>query len=154
MIWESGWKNRAIRAYKAMDDPREITEFCGGAYQVLWVGYGNAKVTLRELAGNADEYRTPNKLAAIPEYSSCFVSEEAVAAVLSKLGIDDRLAEAAWLICAVYLAPGQAARFSIDPKTSRQVLVQAAYAARQLERAFNRLPPQGPGCPVLYPSDD
>lgn len=111
-------------------------------YEVLWSGYGNAKVTLRELASNADEYRALNELAAIPDYSAPHVTEEAVATVLSELGVDERFAEPAWLICAYYLAPRQAAKFNIDPKTSRKVLMQTAHAARLLERALNRLSPK------------
>lgn len=111
-------------------------------YEVLWSGYGNAKVTLRELASNAGEYRALNELAALPHYSAPYVTEEAIAAVLSELGVHDRFAEPAWLICAYYLAPRQAAKFNIDPKTSRKVLMQAAHAARLLERALDRLSPK------------
>lgn len=111
-------------------------------YQVLWAGYGNAEVTLRELETNADEYRILNETTAIAKPGTPFIERSEVARLLVDHGLPDECADRFWLVCCFYLAPAQAEAFGIDPGQSRQVLIRIASAASHLDRALDSLPPK------------
>jgi|GEM_PF-2750896 len=111
-------------------------------YQVLWAGYGNAHVTLRELETNAEEYGVLNETAARAKPGVTTLGLSEVEDVLRKFGLPKDNAKQFWLVCCFYLAPAQAEAFGIDPKQSRKILSQAVLAARQLDLVFDALPPK------------
>lgn len=111
-------------------------------YQVLWAGYGNAQVTLRELETNAEDYSVLNETAARAKPGVPTVELEQVESVLQQCGLAEDCAKQIWLVCCFYLAPVHAEAFGIDPKRSRMILTEAVKAAKDLERLFDRFPPK------------
>lgn len=111
-------------------------------YQVLWAGYGNARITLRELKGHAEEYRILNETAAMAKPGASTVELSQVEGLMQEHGLVKDCAEKFWLVCCFYLAPRQAEAFGIDPKQSREVLAKAVLAAEKLDLVLDELPPK------------
>lgn len=111
-------------------------------FDILWAGYGNAKVTLRDLAGREAEFRAFAEVAATLGGDVPYVTEDQVAQIALQRGLGAEQAHACWLICCFYLAPKQASAFGLDPKASRRMLLRAAEAASQFERALGSLAPK------------
>ena len=101
-------------------------------YHVLWPGYGNAFVDLREPLDQADEYRIFADPALQAWHEVRFVTEDEVAKVLAQHGIGSDHTLAFWVIACFYLTPRQIEAFGVNPKRSRQKLLRAAYHASKL----------------------
>lgn len=124
---------------KPQNPPDDAPSF---PYQVLWAGYGNAQVTLRELESNAEEYGILNETAAVAKRGVPTIEFSQVESLIKEHGFAKDYAKQFWLICCFYLAPTQAEAFGIDPKQSREVLSQAVVAAQRLDQVLDNLPPK------------
>lgn len=111
-------------------------------FDILWAGYGNAKVTLADLLEHEAEYRAFSDQTHLIEDDPPFVTEDQVQTISIPRGLSEEQAHSLWLICCYYLAPKQAAAFGLDPRASRRLLLRAAHAASQLERALGSLAPK------------
>lgn len=110
-------------------------------YHVLWPGYGNANVDLRELIDQADEYRVFAEVART-RYKVRFTTEQEVASVLARHEVDTCHTLSFWVITCFYLAPRMIAAFGIDPGQSRAALARAADHAEELARLLGHLSPK------------
>lgn len=111
-------------------------------YAILWPGYGNEIVTLRELEKEAEEYEAFAEFAQLPEFAVPGVRQDAVAEALKSHKFPPELVRPAWLICCFYLAPSQLATLELDAKSSSRTLLKAAKAAEQLVDIMGRLSPK------------
>ena len=109
--------------------------------RILWAGYGNTKVTLRDLEDHEDEFRVFNEYA--PHASGMpSISIDQLTEVRRQFQLSSDAAQKIWLVCAYYLAPRQGAALGLDPKTSRKARERAAFAADRLDRALGSLAPK------------
>ncbi|MEO1920835.1 MAG: hypothetical protein ABGW84_02990 [Sphingomonadaceae bacterium] len=111
-------------------------------YHVIWPGYGNAEVSLRELRDNQPEYAALTQLASRPDFDAPFLSRNVVDAVSVEYGLTDDVARDAWLIGCFYLMPKQLKAFGLDPKRSKSVLLRAQQSAARLDQALEELSPK------------
>ena len=121
------------------DGREEVPRF---PYQVLWAGYGNAKVTLRELEENAEEYRILNEEVPAGWQGVPRVALADVEDLLSRHQLSQRMAKHLWLSCCFYLSQKQAEASGIAPKASREMLLKAADAADKLADALANISPK------------
>ena len=111
-------------------------------FEILWPGYGNADVQLKELLEQAEEYRIFAKVSAQTREGLRFVLEDDVAQVLNRHGVSEDHARSFWVITCFYLYPRHVEAFGIDPKKSRETLNRAAHQATMLARQLRRLSPK------------
>ena len=83
------------------DGREEVPRF---PYQVLWAGYGNAKVTLRELEENAEEYRILNEEVPAGWQGVPRVALADVENLLSRHQLSQRMAKHLWLSCCFFIS--------------------------------------------------
>lgn len=110
-------------------------------YDILWLGYGNAKVTIRELEHHADEYETFEELADHPSFDIPKIARDDVKKVVRPFGLSNANSQSAWLICSYYVASKTSHLLELSPEASRKNLIIAANAARELADTLGRLPP-------------
>ncbi|WP_432201835.1 hypothetical protein ACRAQ7_06900 [Erythrobacter sp. W53] len=110
-------------------------------YHAIWAGYGNAKVTLREIKEQRELYQSLENWAAgnIPDLPG--IEIERVEELLLDHGIEESAAFDFWLICSFYQRPKQLKALGFDPARSRDVLSQAANTAQRLRRTIGKLSP-------------
>ena len=111
-------------------------------FELLWPGYGNAEVTLKELLDQVEEYQIFAKLSAQPRYNVRFVSEQEVSDLLVRHEISLDHALTFWVVTAFYLYPRHVRAFGIDSRKSRKTLQSASYHAMMLSRQLSKLSPK------------
>ncbi|MAK98989.1 MAG: hypothetical protein CL807_00730 [Citromicrobium sp.] len=123
----------------AAGDSEEMPAF---PFHVLWTGYGNANVTLRELEDNVEEYRILNEEVPAGWQGVPRVALADVENLLSRHQLPQRMAKHLWVSCCFYLSQKQAEASGIDPKASREMLLKAADAADKLADALANISPK------------
>lgn len=111
-------------------------------FEILWPGYGNADVSLKELTDQAEEYRIFAEVSARTREGLRFVLEDDVAEVLIRHGVSEDHTLPFWVITCFYLYPRHVEAFGIDPNKSRKTLSRAAHHATMLARQLEGLSPK------------
>lgn len=111
-------------------------------FEILWPGYGNTDVSLKELLDQAEEYRIFAEVSAKTREGLRFVLEDDVAGVLTRHAVSQDHALYFWVITCFYLYPRHVEAFGIDPKKSRETLNRAAHHATMLARQLGGLSPK------------
>lgn len=115
-------------------------------YEVPWPGYGNSKVTLADIAGNAEEYRNYNSIIGTFDPDAPTVTIEQIKKFASPLDMTEvcqnDFVTNVWLISCFYIAPVHWKSLEQDRRSVSGLLAEITEAAEKLNGLLGRLPPK------------